>query len=541
MHTPKFARLTLHTAMAFATLVACKPSLNEAPEKRHRNRKADYGLLPGLGSLLGKAGLALSGDASPNDDNDKFESALPADAGPGGHGTVKDGGTILVDGKSEFNLAEGTPVAIVAKREVAGEMFFIVTAEVSAAALKKKGFTADKGASHFVEGNVRAADIDLVTPSKISEFALDDGETHYDYTAPPAGPKRNDYTCRNLGMISGSGENQIVDADEFANKLPRGLGNLRGCNSGNPPDFCMIPGETWRRGGRAMNGELGFIATLAKPAGNLALKVDVFTTGRVGSSRADTDSNTELHRDIPAGDLYQDGAKVVVPLAQVIQPIPNGWAGRNLRIELYVYDASDDSYGAPCALAMQMVSPIVLDLAGTLGPARVTTGVLDAHARFDLDADGQREATGWIAPGAGLLAMDRNGNGRIDDGRELFGEATRDARGVQAENGYEALARLDADGDGIVGPRDPQYHALLVWTDDDGDGASSPAELHTLPALGITAVGTASVPVAPAAESPPFANIAGLESRFFGPPRCGSAGCASYDVYFATFSATTAR
>ncbi|HET7522674.1 MAG TPA: hypothetical protein VFJ79_00875 [Acidimicrobiales bacterium] len=132
--------------------------------------------------------------------------------------------------------------------------------------------------------------------------------------------------------------------------------------------------------------------------------------------------------------------------------------------------------------------PVLLDLDGH---GFHLTG-LDDPVRFDLDADGVAEELGWTAPGVrnGFLCMDRNHDGTIDDGRELFGQVTPLADGQPAKIGYVALAQLDlpergGNGDGVVGPEDAGFRDLRVWVDANHDGVSQPGEILTLPQAGI--------------------------------------------------------
>jgi hypothetical protein len=130
------------------------------------------------------------------------------------------------------------------------------------------------------------------------------------------------------------------------------------------------------------------------------------------------------------------------------------------------------------------VSPLVLDLDGN----GVETISQDAGVQFDLDGDGVKESVGWVAPTDGLLALDLNGNGLIDNGAELFGNYTRLPNGMTARDGYEALAALDANGDGVVSAADPAFDRLRVWVDANSDGVSQPDELKTLKSLGIVSL-----------------------------------------------------
>ncbi|HEX7154724.1 MAG TPA: hypothetical protein VF618_24775 [Thermoanaerobaculia bacterium] len=130
--------------------------------------------------------------------------------------------------------------------------------------------------------------------------------------------------------------------------------------------------------------------------------------------------------------------------------------------------------------------PIVLDL----GDSGLDLGSIDAPVAFDLDADGQRELLSWTAAQSedALLAFDRNGNGTIDDGQELFGWATKLASGANAEVGYAALAELDANGDGVVDASDAAFAQLRAWVDTNHDGVSQAAELKSLASVGIIAL-----------------------------------------------------
>ena len=109
---------------------------------------------------------------------------------------------------------------------------------------------------------------------------------------------------------------------------------------------------------------------------------------------------------------------------------------------------------------------------------------------FDIDADGAPDRMGWTAAGEqmGFLALDRNGNGRIDDGSELFGDHTPMRDGSIAHNGFEALRDFDSNGDGVIDARDAVWSRLLVWIDANHDGISTPDELQPISSTGITSI-----------------------------------------------------
>jgi hypothetical protein len=113
---------------------------------------------------------------------------------------------------------------------------------------------------------------------------------------------------------------------------------------------------------------------------------------------------------------------------------------------------------------------------------------------FYINSDGRRERLSWTAPEAdeAFLALDRNGNGAIDDGTELFGNFTAQPA-TDDPNGFIALAEFDklsngGNEDGMISANDAVFSSLLLWKDSDHNGASVPAEIHPLAADSITAI-----------------------------------------------------
>ena len=136
-------------------------------------------------------------------------------------------------------------------------------------------------------------------------------------------------------------------------------------------------------------------------------------------------------------------------------------------------------------------SPIVVDL----GREGLDLTGLDDPVLFDIDADGGLELTGWtsVASRDAFLAFDRNSNGTIDDGMELFGDAVDLASGMMAAQGYEALAEVDlpalgGNANGYADVSDKLYRALLLWTDTNHNGLSERQELRPLMSEGIFAI-----------------------------------------------------
>ena len=102
--------------------------------------------------------------------------------------------------------------------------------------------------------------------------------------------------------------------------------------------------------------------------------------------------------------------------------------------------------------------------------------------------NGFRIRTGWAAPNTGLLARDLNGNGRIDSGRELFGDNTPLKNGALAANGFEALKDLCESDDGIFDERSAAFHELYLWFDHNSNGITDQGELVPLSESGIVSI-----------------------------------------------------
>ncbi|HWI66113.1 MAG TPA: hypothetical protein VNT75_30145, partial [Symbiobacteriaceae bacterium] len=179
--------------------------------------------------------------------------------------------------------------------------------------------------------------------------------------------------------------------------------------------------------------------------------------------------------DYQLHERYEETESLSVEAAGVIHTADGKEIAFSVELNMSRRYVEETNFRFRAGDAARPIDPLVINYSGAA--AELT----ERRFRFDLEAGGQVEAIPFLKPGSGFLALDRNGNGKIDNGSELFGPATG--------NGFSELAQLDADGNQWIDAGDPAFANLQVWTKD----ASGNDRLFALGQLGIGAIFVGSV------------------------------------------------
>ncbi len=144
----------------------------------------------------------------------------------------------------------------------------------------------------------------------------------------------------------------------------------------------------------------------------------------------------------------------------------------NLEMSRSFQQYYQENYVMPAAV---FCDPLVINLDGNIAE------MADQTFLFDIDSDGEQDNISRLGQGSGYLALDKNGDGTVNDGSELFGTASG--------NGFADLAKYDSDGNGWIDEGDEIWNKLKIWVmDENGE-----SQLYSLAEKGLGAIGLAHV------------------------------------------------
>lgn len=162
----------------------------------------------------------------------------------------------------------------------------------------------------------------------------------------------------------------------------------------------------------------------------------------------------------------------------VVRTADGAEIGFNLQLSMQRAFTSEKAVSVRLGAAAAQKDPLVINFNGA------SAQLSETKFTFDLDSDGSSEQVSFVAPNSGFLSLDRNGDGVINNGGELFG--------ATSGNGFNDLASFDRDTNGWIDENDPVFNQLKVWSKDSGGNDM----LTGLKALGVGALylGNVSTP-----------------------------------------------
>lgn len=244
-------------------------------------------------------------------------------------------------------------------------------------------------------------------------------------------------------------------------------------------------------------------------SGRVEIKSIGFSPGTRTTTNADNLSFNDIHRYPDASTITVEGISILATtglqwlsknindyMSGAKQP-PNYNLATNNCIDfvkqilkdsgingIYLPSTPDGILGMLGNVADNYMTPLIIDLSGD----GVHTVGEDSNVSFDFDGTGNKVNTGWSHPEDGFLVLDKNHDGLIDAGEELFGDNSRVHDNKLAADGFEALAYFDANQDKVIDLNDAVWKSLQVWQDKNTDGISQESELFSLDALGISSI-----------------------------------------------------
>lgn len=354
------------------------------------------------------------------------------------------------------------------------------------------------GAAQSIVATLAATDADLSTANRNFRYQVLSGDTSVFSVDPVTGQIRLQGALNYEGQQSYSLQVRVWDGGAFGSGMSSTATiNFAVTNINEAPSVALVSTTT---GAGGLVGRVGGV----DPEGSaVTYIVDQATVYFDSYSRS---YDGEIHewvyefigsysenRTSAGGSLVNVSSGNVYWVAPAINRFAYG--GNWIQGEYYVLSVrSRDPAGImspPMTLQITsgavMVAPIVLDLDGD---GLELISIADSTVDFDMGETGQLHRTGWVGPDDGLLVLDRNGNGTIDDGGEIAFSEDVDF----AISDLEGLRAYDTNEDGLFNAGDAQFASFAVWRDLNQDGVSQAGELSTLAQLGIESINLTLTP-----------------------------------------------
>ncbi|MBZ9883541.1 type I secretion C-terminal target domain-containing protein, partial [Mesorhizobium sp. CA10] len=241
-------------------------------------------------------------------------------------------------------------------------------------------------------------------------------------------------------------------------------------------------------------------ATFTFDAVSASNKVEFVAHYTDGSTAAFTPANglTSLTINSPSGlqiawiDVYESSGKTKLNLTDI--GVTSTTVDHTIPVTLQLTDGDGDQTGtanftvhvADGLTPLAVATPVVLDLNHD---GIHTTDLTHSTVSFDYNGDGVASKTAWVDTHDGILAIDLNGDGKVNNGSEIV--FTQHAPGAATD--LAALEQLyDTNHDGKLTAADHDFAQFGVWQDANGNGVSDPGEFKSLAALGIVEIGLES-------------------------------------------------
>lgn len=201
--------------------------------------------------------------------------------------------------------------------------------------------------------------------------------------------------------------------------------------------------------------------------------------------------NDGIDKGIEAGkDLKEAYEDALNDVRDVVDGLNKSWESfvRDFNADVDRVNALINERWSQGLSVVPRYDPLVLDIDGD----GVETIAANSGITFDFDGDGLKTGTGWVNGDDGFLVLDRQTNGVIDNGGELFGVDTIKSNGQKAKDGFDALRDLDSNADGVFDSQDTEFTNVRIWQDLNQDGVSQTHELKSLANHNIIAINLGS-------------------------------------------------